>query len=326
MLDPRSLYTVHDDIPDAVQTHLVGPAGRQSPLALVHTLDGFVNAGSAATLVGRHLLDTLEHHPVATFEVDELFDYRSRRPTMFYDRDHYASYDAPSLVLYAVQDHGGRVFLLLTGPEPDVQWERFVAALRQLIERFGVDVTVGLHGIGMAVPHTRPTGVLGHATRAELVPAGDRWSGRVQIPSSAAALLEFRLGQWGHDALGFVVQVPHYLAETPYPDAALVLLDRLSDVAQLTAPRQALVDAAERTREMVSTQVSGSPEVAQVVEALEQQYDATVRSGARPGLLPSADAELPSADELGAEVERFLAGEAGVAESLDDPEPENSDE
>lgn len=308
MLEPRLLYTLHDDVPKEVLAALRSPGGGR-PLTLVHALQGFVDAGAAATLVACHLLDALEHHPVATFAIDELMNYRTRRPAMVYDHDHYVSYEAPSLVLYAVRDLDGSTFLLLAGPEPDLQWERFVAAVRELIEHFGVASTVALHGIGMAVPHTRPTGVISHANRPDLVPPGEDWPGVLQIPGSAASLMELRLGEWGHDALGFVVQVPTYLADASYPDAAVALLDRLADHLGLTVPRRALLQIAEQTREALAEQLAGSADVARVVDALEHQYDALAGSRERASLLAVDDSRLPSADELGAEVERFLAAE-----------------
>jgi hypothetical protein len=54
--------------------------------------------------------------------------------------------------------------------------------------------------------------------------------------------------------------------------------------------------------------VEGSDEVRQVVQALERQYDVVASGrGQHPG--GGLAGELPSADELAAEVERFLAGE-----------------
>ncbi|MGN6612019.1 MAG: PAC2 family protein [Angustibacter sp.] len=276
---------------------------------LVHALTGFVDAGSATRLVTDHLLETLEHEVVATFDADQLVDYRSRRPAMVFDRDHYASFDEPQLQLHAVRDLDGRSFLLLTGPEPDTQWERFVAAVTELVERFAVSTTIGLHAIGMPVPHTRPLGVLGHANQAGLVPQSQTWPGTVRIPGSAAALLELRLGESGHPALGFVVQVPHYLADASYPDAAAALLDRLADEAGLSVPRAALLSAAEQTRESIAAQVAASEEVGQVVAALEEQYDAYMGARERRSLL-AAEESLPSADELAAEVKQFLRGES----------------
>ncbi|WP_426560527.1 proteasome assembly chaperone family protein [Angustibacter sp. McL0619] len=301
MLDPRTLYTLAEPSPDLVP----GPSS-----TLVHALNGFVDAGSAPRLVADHLLTSLPHEVVATFDADQLVDYRSRRPAMVYDQNHYASYERPELLLYSVRDRDGQVFLLLRGPEPDTQWERFAAAVAQLVEHFDVSRTIGLHAIGMPVPHTRPLGVIGHANRGDLVPQGQSWPGTVQIPGSAAALLELRLGEAGHAALGFVVQVPHYLADTPYPDAAAVLLDSLTEQAGLVVPRSELLSAAEQTREAIAEQVAGSEEVARVVTALEQQYDAYAGGRERRSLLATDDALLPSADELAAEVERFLKSEA----------------
>lgn len=297
MLDPTAIYTTTE-----------AADGLTAPV-LVHALGGFIDAGSAGRLAADHLLATLDHVVVATFDPDELVDYRSRSPVMVYDRDHYESYETPLVRLHAVRDLQGRTFLLLTGPEPDLQWERFVGAVRGLVQRFEVSRTMGIHAIPMAVPHTRPIGVLTHATREGLVPQRQTWVGTVQVPGSAAALLELRLGELGHDALGFVVQVPHYLAETPYPEAAAVLVDNLAEVAGLTLPTTALLESAEATRTAIAEQIAGSQEVEQVVQALEQQYDAYAGARGRTSLMAAQDGPFPSADELGAEVERFLAAQ-----------------
>ena len=121
---------------------------------------------------------------------------------MTFDQTTWASYAEPELVVDLVQDAEGVPFLLLHGVEPDVQWERYVAAVRQIVERFDVPLTVGLHGIPMGIPHTRPLSVTAHATRPELVADHTSWFGTVQVPASASALLELRLGQSGHDAVG----------------------------------------------------------------------------------------------------------------------------
>ncbi len=55
-----------------------------------------------------------------------------------------------------------------------------------------------------------------------------------------------------------------------------------------------------------------------LVGALEQQYDAFVR-GRGSDLLAAGSGDLPSADELGAELERFLADH--TKRQRDDREP-----
>lgn len=299
MLEPTDLFTLHD-----------ASAGDDGPV-LLHVLTGFIDAGQAGALARDHLLTTCEHRLVATFDVDLLLDYRSRRPPMVFEGDHWESYDDPHLLLHEVIDAAGRRFLLLEGAEPDIAWERFVKAVLNLVEQLGVRLTIGLHGIPMGVPHTRPTSLTGHATRAALVAGRDAWIGTVQVPGSMTNLLELRLGQAGRDAMGFAVHVPHYLAATDYPDAAAVLLENVAAATDLTLPTAPLRVAAERTRAEVDEQVAAAAEVAAVVTALEQQYDAYVQArgdgpGDEQGLLAGRRG-FPTADELGAELERFLA-------------------
>jgi predicted ATP-grasp superfamily ATP-dependent carboligase len=281
---------------------------------LVHALTGFVDAGQAGHLAVAHLLANLEHRVIATFDVDQLLDYRSRRPAMIFDEDRWAGYVQPELVLHEVRDCAGTTFLLLTGPEPDLQWERFADAVRELVERFGVGLTVGLGAVPMAVPHTRPPMVTAHATRRELISGYQRWFNTMQIPGHAGALVEFRLGEAGHDAMGFVVHVPHYLARIEYPESARGLLEHLARSSGLDLPVEALRSAAQRVLAEINEQVARSPESMSVVASLEAQFDAvTGESDRRP--LPSLDAgSMPTGDEIAAELEQFLAEQDGPAE------------
>jgi predicted ATP-grasp superfamily ATP-dependent carboligase len=297
VLNPEDLYELDADLPE-----LAGPV-------LLHSLDGFVDAGSTGQLVREHLLDSLEHRVVARFDVDSLIDYRARRPLMTYDRDHWASYDAPELVVHLLRDEVGSPFLFLTGPEPDRLWEGFTAAVRVLVERLGVSLVVGFHGIPMGVPHTRPVGMTSHATRPELI-TKNSWFDKVQVPGSAAGLLELRLGESGHDALGFAVHVPHYLAQSAYPAAGLAALEAVVDATGLVLPTDGLRKAAAKTDAEIAEQVAGNDEVEKVVRALEQQYDAFAGAAERENLLAESQ-DMPTAEELAAQFERFLAEQDG---------------
>ncbi|MDQ3760328.1 MAG: PAC2 family protein [Actinomycetota bacterium] len=286
----------------------------QGGAVLVHALTGFVDAGQAGQLAVAHLLAHLEHRVIATFDVDQLMDYRSRRPVMIYDQDRWAGYAQPELVLYEVRDCAGTTFLLLTGPEPDLQWERFASAVRELAERFGVGLTVGIGAIPMAVPHTRPVTVTAHATRRELISGYQRWFNTMQIPGHAGALVELRLGEAGHDAMGFVVHVPHYLARIEYPESALGLLEHLARSSGLKLPVEALRPAAQRVLAEVNEQVARSPESMSAVASLEAQFDAVTSEAQRRPLLSTNAEPLPTGDEIAAEFERFLAEQDGPAE------------
>ncbi|MGZ4517448.1 MAG: proteasome assembly chaperone family protein [Mycobacteriaceae bacterium] len=288
---------------------------------LVHGMEGFSDAGHAIRIATTHLRESLETELVASFDIDDLLDYRSRRPAMSFEGDHFASYAEPSLNLYAVKDSSGTPFLLLAGMEPDLRWERFITAVQLLAERFGVRRTIGINAIPMAVPHTRPSGVTAHGSSTDLVRGYEPWVGNVQIPASAASLLELRMGQAGHEAMGFAVHVPHYLTQTDYPEAAQTLLSHLSDASGLSLPLDQLTEASARVREQIDAQVTGSEEVAAVVQALERQYDAYVGSQERTSLL-AANGELPTGDEIGAELERFLAQRTGQDPSSGTDAPE----
>ncbi|HYY10962.1 MAG TPA: PAC2 family protein [Kineosporiaceae bacterium] len=298
MLDPDALYEL-----DPVQPQ---PGELERPV-LVHALSGFVDAGAAGRLAAEHLLATLPHRVLVRFDVDQLYDYRARRPVMTFVEDHWESYDAPRLELSLVEDSAGTGFLMLTGPEPDVQWERFALAVRRLVERYDVRLSVGVHAIPMAVPHTRPIGVTAHGSPPSLVAGSEPWVSRVQVPGHMAGLLEFRLGEAGYDAAGFAVHVPHYLAQAEYPDAASTLVESIAAISDLKLPVGDLRAAGEQVRAVVASQVAEQPEVADVVRALEEQYDAFV--AARGRSLLAQDSPLPTAEELGAELERFLAQE-----------------
>jgi predicted ATP-grasp superfamily ATP-dependent carboligase len=275
-------------------------------LVLVHDLAGEFDAAHAGALAGSHLLATLPHEVIARFDVDSLVDYRAHRPRMTFNGDHYESFTAPELLLYALEDDAGEPFLLLHGAEPDFAWERFIAAVAGLVERLGVTSVVALQAIPMPVPHTRPVTVTAHATRRQLIADYPVYWGEMRIPGSVAALLELRMGEAGVDACGIAAHVPHYLAQATFPAASLTLLEHLSRLTGLHLPTETLREAAEAHRTEVDEQIARSSENTAVVAALEQQYDqfTSAREGSE---LLSEIGEVPSGEEIGAELERFLA-------------------
>jgi len=307
--DPQQLYTVEGDLPELDRP------------VLVYGLAGFIDAGRATRRAQGELLDELEHRVLVRFDADQLIDYRSWRPQIGFDRDHYMEYQTPTIELSAVWDTDGTPFLLLSGREPDVQWERFVAAVEQLVRRFDVGLSVEMHAVPMSVPHTRPVSFTSHGNRADLVAAVRSWKHSVVIPASVGALLEYRLGAAGHDTFGLAAHVPHYLAEGEYPLAAAALLETLGGTCGLSLPSESLRELADGARTQIDEQVVQSDELGTMVGLLEQQYDAWVRAEARQTLLgvdgdvddmtdeavDDLARDLPTADELAREFEQFLA-------------------
>ena len=291
MPDPSRYVQVVDDIPE-LDDLAEGPV-------LLHSLEGFLDAGNAAALAASHLTERSPGRVVASFDVDAFYDYRARRPPLTFAEDHYEGYVAPRLVVRVTRDDDQVPFLLLSGTEPDTQWEAFVVAVRSVVDRLGVRLTVGLGSVPMAVPHTRPVMLTNHATDPALLQGANVWKGRIRVPASAQALLELRLGEWGHQAMGFVAHIPHYVAQFDYPSASAALLESVKTATGLHWDLADLASAGEEKLAEIAEQIDDSDEVREVVAALEQQYDSLRRV---------SDPELPTGEELGAEFERFLAG------------------
>ncbi|MBX9391237.1 proteasome assembly chaperone family protein [Streptomonospora nanhaiensis] len=294
----------------AADLYRLTPGAETDATVMLVVLDGFVDAGTVGRQTAEALFDAFEARELAAFDIDRLLDYRSRRPVMTFVENAYTAYTPPQLALYEMRDSEGTPFLLLYGLEPDREWEAFAEAVRLLIERFGITLTVGVHGIPMAVPHTRPATVTAHATRADLVADHTPWVSRVTVPASAAALLEYRLGEAGHDVVGYAVHVPSYLAQSEYPRAAIAALDYVSGATGLALPGDRLEDSARQTDTEIDQQVSASEEVQRVVANLERQYDEFMSAredGTGDTLFGGDLSDLPTADELGEELERFLA-------------------
>ncbi|HUA42234.1 MAG TPA: PAC2 family protein [Streptosporangiaceae bacterium] len=296
--NPADLYEVGPAAPD--------PDG---DLVMLYYLDGFIDAGAAGRLLTSHLMTTLEHEQVASFDIDSLLDYRSRRPIMTFAKDHWEDYDTPELAMSLLRDAEGTPFLLLAGLEPDREWEAFTSAVMQLSADLRVRLSVSFHGVPMGVPHTRQLGVTAHATEPDLIEGYRPLIDKLQVPGSAANLLEYRMGASSRNAIGFAVHVPHYLAQAAYPAAAVTLLESVQRATGLVLPGDALREAARRTDLEIARQVEGSAEVAEVVQALEQQYDAAFAAN-RENLL-GGDEQVPTAEELGAQFEQFLAEQQG---------------
>jgi hypothetical protein len=300
--------------------HIVdeGPAldGAAEPV-MVLALDGFLDAGSTTAIAARHLVEQSGGgRVVATFEVDEFHDYRARRPAMSFVRDHYEQYDAPRLLVRLLEDEGDTPYLILHGPEPDNRWEAFAGAVRTVVEQLHVGRVIGLGAVPMAVPHTRPIAVTHHANNPALLTGDSPWRGELRIPSSAQALLELRLGEWGHDAMGFVAHIPHYLAQLDYPQAAVTLLEHVERAGRLTIDLTELREASRERDQEVTDYLASNAEVHEVVQALEQQYDAFQRAEQEGSSLLAEDEPIPTGEEIGRQFEQFLAG-------LDGPEGES---
>lgn len=295
---PESLYALNEELLE--NEDLTG-----SNMLMAFT--GFSDAGQVVSQISHELMDQLVGDPVAVFDVDQLIDYRSRRPRITFTEDKLSNYRPPQLVLYRMLDALGTPFLFLAGSEPDLQWERFSAAVLGLVERFDVNLVAWTHAVPMPVPHTRPIGTTVHGNRSELIEGITAWKGTLEIPAAVGHVLEYKLAQAGRNVVGYAIHVPHYLSDAEYPTAAVASLEYLGAAASLMLPSERLRESGRNVERQIAEQVAGSAEVANVVTALEKQYDEHAEGLERRSLLAGDNDELPDADELGAAVEAYLA-------------------
>src|SRR6478752_5716727 len=241
-------------------------------LPLVMLLTGFTDAGSAVSGLIEHLRETTSPQPVAVFDNDVLLDYRARRPVISFDQDHLTEFRPARLELALATDALGQKFLLLAGYEPDFAWNEFARTVLELADEFEVSGLNWVHSIAMPVPHTRPIGTTVSGNRRELSVVHSVWRPRTQVPATAGHLLEYRFVEQGERTAGFVLLVPHYLAETENPNAVIAAAEKLMASTGLVLMLDEIQERREDYLAKIDEQVIGNEELQQMVHNLERRY------------------------------------------------------
>ncbi|MBO0747717.1 MAG: PAC2 family protein [Acidimicrobiaceae bacterium] len=268
---------------------------------LVMALEGWVDAGFAASSAARTLRTTLPHWLLATFDADQLIDHRARRPTLRISNGVNTELRWPEIRLdAAVVSPAGRSVLMLTGPEPDMRWHQWSQEVVRLVTRLGVELVVGLGAFPAPVPHTRPVRLVSTGNNTENAGKVGFMPVTIDVPAGAQGVLEFSFGQAGIPTIGLWARVPHYVAGMPYPAASAALLRELSNLIGVSVDTGPLEEAATSTGAQIDELISASDEHEAMVRQLESQHDNEETVTLE---------ELPTGDEIAAELERFLKGQ-----------------
>lgn len=295
------------------------PAAQDVPpgLPVVAMLSGFSDAGQCTSQVSEHIFSNLESREVVEFNSDDLLDYRSRRPTMLFEKDHITDYQPAKLAIHLTSDEVGRQFLLLEGYEPDLRWESFANAVAEIMQHFRVSTFTWLHAIPFPIPHTRSVGITVSGNRSELVERFSEWRPQTQVPGNAMHLLEYRLSPL-IPVVGFVLLVPHYLADAEYPAAALKGLELLTAATELVFPTDVLREQERKFLSRLNEQISENAELEKLIATLEQGYSSSDFGPSRSPIRKPTQ-QVPSAEELAEQLENYLAQRQRTA----DDESEN---
>jgi len=284
-----------------VATYEHGPHRRLVDPVLIVALEGWIDAGMAASNAASTLLGELETEPVATFNADELLDHRARRPVLHLVAGVSEGLSWPSIEVVAARDLDGRDLMVLAGPEPDHSWQAFGHAVIGLAADVGVRQVVGLGAYPATVPHTRAVRLSVTAGTEELAARWPLLRGTLDVPAGAQAVVEHFASERGMESLTLWAQIPHYASAWAYPAGSAALLDNLETVTGLVLPRGELQAEADETTSRLDATIARNEEHSAMLAALEADADESPSEG-----------EFPSGDELAAELERFLRDQGGA--------------
>ncbi|MGI8792004.1 MAG: proteasome assembly chaperone family protein [Acidimicrobiales bacterium] len=275
---------------------------------LIFGMEGWIDAGLGAQAALAAILTSVATEPVIRFDADALLDHRSRRPMVRIENGINTGLNWPEIHVRAGRDMTGASLLALTGPEPDHQWRAFSAAVVEVARELDVRLAVGLGAFPAPVPHTRPVRLAATATTAELAEAVGFVPGVIEVPGGVHAALERAFADAGIPAVGLWARVPHYAAGMPYPAASVALVEGVAQLTDLTLDSSELEVATTGSRHRIDELIAQSQEHQTMVRALEQQVDR--EEGPDASHAAGFDGQnLPSGDEMAAELERFLRDE-----------------
>lgn len=279
---------------------------------MIALLAGYRDAGATLFQANASLMQQDEGELVARFHADALLDYRARRPRVQIEDHQIVRFRQPALDLRLMRDSLGQKYLLLHGYEPDFKWENFARAVLACIQHFRVESFTWAHAIPMPVPHTRPIRLAATGNREDLIERLSMWESDIEAPAHALHLVEFELTRASIPVVDLVVLVPHYLADGTVPAAAHRLLESIGTASGRMIETESLRERERAVRAEVDAQIAENEEAQRMIGLLESQYDGFIKGTPQENPFADADGELPSADAIAAELERYLSARRNI--------------
>jgi len=293
----------------------------RSPI-LVAAFEGWNDAGEAASTSVRHLVDQWNGKEFASIDPELFFDFSSTRPEVQLIDGRTRKIEWPRNAFYSAPlGTSGRDVILLLGNEPQLRWRTFCAHIIDVARACNVEMVVTLGSLLADVPHTRPVRITGTAADPDLIEELGLQRSRYEGPTGIVGVLHDALSRAGIKSCSLWAAVPHYLPGTPSPKAALALLERAASVLRIHIPTLSIeINAAQYDRQ-VDEVVEADEDMVSYVRRLELSHDAgddeddddldddvdeVEEALSDAPSLRDANGEIPSGDELAAELERYL--------------------
>ena len=268
----------------------------RSPI-LVCAFRGWNDAAAAASTALGTISSSLEGDLIARVDPEEFFDFQSTRPTITMDEGQTRRIDWPENNLIAVSvPSADRDMVLLDGTEPNLRWRTFSETIATAADALGIEMVITLGALIAEVSHTLPVPITGLASNQDLVEELELERSSYEGPTGIVGVVHDLCRRNGIDSASLWAAVPHYVAAVPNPKAALALLRRLEGLTGIAVEASELEEETVDYEEQIGRAVAANPEIEELVQRIEaEQVD-----------LLEAEGELPSADTLAREFQRFL--------------------
>ncbi len=265
--------------------------------ALICGFKGWNDAGDAASSAVSFVGEALGAREFATIDPEEFYDFQATRPQIKLDDAQVRSIEWPAVRLYEARiPRAPRDLILLSGHEPSFRWRTFTAMIVELAEAIGVQLVVTLGALLADVPHSRPVSVTGFATDQTLVSRLSLAQSSYEGPTGIVGVLHDACRTADLPSASLWAAVPHYIAASPNPKAALALIRKLEGLVGVVVDAGELETAAADYERQVNAAVQHDPDVQAFVEKLE----------AAAGDEDDDPLELPSGDSIERDLQRFL--------------------
>ena len=274
------------------------PDGLRAP-ALVCAFKGWNDAADAASTALEFMGESLGAERFATIDPEEFYDFQATRPTIRLVEGRTREIEWPAVEIYEARiPRAPRDLVLVAGVEPSMRWRTFCSIITELAEALGVQLAVTLGALLADVPHTRPISITGFASDRTLVDRLGLATSSYEGPTGIIGVLQVACEEAGLPAASLWAAVPHYIAATPNPKAALALVRKLETLVGITVDGSALEEASGDYERQVNRAVQSDPDIQAFVERLEEAHgeeDEEVDLG-----------QMPSGDTLARDFQRFL--------------------
>src|SRR3954471_22191293 len=267
---------------------------------IVSAFKGWNDAGEAASAAVQFLCEAFDAEPLATIDPEDYYDFTAVPPTVRLVEGRSRAIDWPENSFHAARlPSADRDLIMLTGVEPSLRWKAFCDDITEVADGTGAKMIVTLGALLADVPHSRPVGITGLASADGLVERLGFDRTNYEGPTGIGGVLHATFANADMESVSLWAPVPHYVAATPNPKAALALVRGFEGIAGIAVDATDLESASEDYDRQVTAAVATDPDVKAFVERLEEMADEISEEEGEPE-------QIPSGDVIAREFQRFL--------------------